>query len=255
MNLGDVTKALPAFMRDAVIIAEAEPVGHPGPRVVWCNDAFTEMTGYAREDIIGQTPRILQGEGTDPATLSMIRRGLADWQHVRAEVLNYRKSGEPFWVELDIKPVPDETGWYHYWVAVQRDITERKAREAELERALAVVQREKANLEREKSRLWLQGLVAQHTNEIVIVTDCLGRIEWANAAFSTHTEYDLDEVVGRTPGSVLQGARTDRETVERLRRSLRDGCGGTFDLVNYTKSGRPYWINMTITQYTEPTGS
>ena len=113
--------------KDAILITEAEPIDLPGPRIVYCNAAFTETTGYSAEDVIGQTPRILQGVGSDPQCRAKIRASLAQWKPIEIEMLNYKKDGEPFWVELSIVPVADEKGWYTHWVSVQRDVTDRKA--------------------------------------------------------------------------------------------------------------------------------
>jgi PAS domain S-box-containing protein len=117
---------------DAILIAEAEPISLPGPRIIYVNEAFTRMTGYSAEEVIGQTPRLLQGEKTDRTQLDRVRHALQTWQSVRVELINYRKDGSQFWVELEIVPVADETGWFTHWVSVQRDITERKLAEAAL---------------------------------------------------------------------------------------------------------------------------
>ncbi|MFO0954424.1 MAG: GAF domain-containing protein, partial [Isosphaeraceae bacterium] len=87
---------------DAIVISEACPLDAPGPRVVYVNKAFTQATGYLPEEILGRTPRLLQGPRTDRATLDEIRRRLTSWEPVRAEVVNYRKDGSEFWVELNI---------------------------------------------------------------------------------------------------------------------------------------------------------
>lgn len=113
-------------LNDVVLITDAEPVSEPGPRVVFVNDAFVRCTGYSREEIIGRSPRLLQGPGTSRRELDRIRLALEAWQPVRAELLNYTKAGDEFWVEVDIVPLADEAGWYTHWVAVQRDITSRK---------------------------------------------------------------------------------------------------------------------------------
>ncbi len=122
---------------DVVVITEAEPIGPPGPRIVYVNSAFTRATGYSAEEALGQSPRILQGGGTDPDTRAVIRKSLKRWKPVRVEILNYRKDGTKFWVELNIVPLADENGWYTHWVSVQRDITERKRVEAQRETLLA----------------------------------------------------------------------------------------------------------------------
>ena len=120
-----------ARLNDIVLITEAEPVDEPGPRIVFVNEAFVQRTGYTREEVIGQSPRILQGPNTQRDALDRIRKALCDWQPVRAELINYTKDGEEFWLELDIVPLADSKGWYTHWVAVERDVTERK-RTAEL---------------------------------------------------------------------------------------------------------------------------
>ncbi|MAG81695.1 MULTISPECIES: PAS domain S-box protein [unclassified Limnobacter] len=119
-------------LNDIVLITEAEPIDGDGPKILYVNDAFVRRTGYSREEAIGKTPRILQGERTQRDALDRIRNALKDWKPVREELINYTKSGEMFWLELEIVPVADETGWYTHWVAIERDITERKQAEAAL---------------------------------------------------------------------------------------------------------------------------
>jgi PAS domain S-box-containing protein len=120
---------------DAIIITSTEPFDEPGPRILYVNPAFEQMSGYSTQDVLGKTPRILQGEGSSREVLDSIRASLKSWQPVQAEVLNYRKDGSPFWVELSISPVADSSGWYTHWVSVQRDITERKQNEEALQKS------------------------------------------------------------------------------------------------------------------------
>ena len=126
-------------LNDIILITEAEPIGQPGPRIIYANAAFERLTGYAPAEVIGQTPRILQSPQTSRAELDRIRAALESWSPVRAELLNRTKSGEDFWIELDIVPVADEAGWYTHWVAVERDITERKLAQIKLEEQAALL--------------------------------------------------------------------------------------------------------------------
>ncbi len=114
---------------DAVLITEAEPVDLPGPRIVFANRAFTRTTGYELREILGMTPRILQGPETGDSARVRIRAALRAWEPIEVELLNYHKDQTPFWVELSIVPVADESGYFTHWVSVQRDVTERKAAE------------------------------------------------------------------------------------------------------------------------------
>ncbi len=98
--------------------------------IVYVNQAFTRMMGYQPEEIVGKTPRILQGPNTDAATLQHLRSALKAWKPVLVEIINYHKNGSEIWIELSIFPVVDPSGRYNYWVAIQRDITQRKQAEA-----------------------------------------------------------------------------------------------------------------------------
>jgi diguanylate cyclase (GGDEF)-like protein/PAS domain S-box-containing protein len=114
---------------DAVLITAAEPVDSPGPVIQYANPAFTRMTGYTAAEVLGQSPRILQGPLSNVEATGRIRRALKSWEPIEIEVLNYRKDGSTFWVELSITPVCDENGWYTHWISIQRDISERKLSE------------------------------------------------------------------------------------------------------------------------------
>ena len=111
---------------DAVLITEAEPVDLPGPRIVYCNRAFERTTGYTEAEILGLTPRILQPSDIDRQSLRRLKEALVAWRPVEVELLNRRKDGTEFWVELSIVPVANEKGWYTHWVSVQRDVSHRK---------------------------------------------------------------------------------------------------------------------------------
>ncbi|MEQ6887243.1 EAL domain-containing protein [Halomonas sp. CS7] len=114
---------------NGVLIADA---GVPGLPIIYANDAFQRMTGYAREELIGRNARFLQGSETDPAAVQKIRRELAQQREVHVTLCNYRKDGTPFWNDLYISPVRDEQGRVTHYVGIQHDISEQKAYEAHL---------------------------------------------------------------------------------------------------------------------------
>ena len=121
-----------SHLNDMVVITEAEPVGEPGPRIVFVNAAFERHTGYSREEVMGKSPRFLQGPLTQRSALDRMGVALRAWQPIRVELINYTRSGEAFWVELDIVPIANTQGGFTHWVSVQRDITERKRAEQAL---------------------------------------------------------------------------------------------------------------------------
>lgn len=114
---------------DVVLITEAAHLDRSGPKVVYVNDAFERMTGFSPDEILGATPRILQGPDTERARLDEIREAIENDQPIRTELTNYRKDGSSFTVEIDINPVFDEAGTCTHYVALQRDTTTRRADE------------------------------------------------------------------------------------------------------------------------------
>ena len=114
-------------LQDVVLITHASPLKIPGPIIVYVNPAFERFTGYSKAEAIGNTPRMLQGPLTCRWTLDKIAVALSNWQSIRCELANYKKSGELFWVELEIIPVSAAgNGIFTHWIGVQRDITARK---------------------------------------------------------------------------------------------------------------------------------
>lgn len=119
-------------LNDIVVITETSPLDEPGPRIVFVNDAFVRRTGYSREEVLGRSPRFLQGPKTQRAELDRISAALRQMKPVRAELINYRKNGEEFWLDLDMVPIADDRGQFTHFVAIERDITRRKLSEQAL---------------------------------------------------------------------------------------------------------------------------
>ena len=117
---------------DAVVITEIDQNNPNIQRIIFVNDAYTKMTGYSKEEIIGKTPTILQGPKTEIAELKRVARNIKTHQPCQFEVINYKKNGEEFWSSIAISPVTDKNKNYTHWVAIKRDITENKNIEQEL---------------------------------------------------------------------------------------------------------------------------
>jgi PAS domain S-box-containing protein len=96
-------------------------------------------------------------------------------------------------------------------------------------------------LQAQQAQLKKLALVAARTDNAVIITDAAGRTEWVNEGFTRITGYTLEEAVGRKPGQLLQGPDTDPKGVEAMRQALLRGEGITVELLNYGRSGKPYW--------------
>ncbi len=116
-------------INDAVLITEAVPHDKSDPKIVYVNEAFTGMTGYTAEEVIGKSSRILQGPKSDRNELKRLDDTLIKSESCEITTVCYKKSGAEFWVNLTISPVADEMGWFTHWIAIGRDITQRKNEE------------------------------------------------------------------------------------------------------------------------------
>ncbi len=146
----------------------------------------------------------------------------------RPEVRFRRRDGGVVWMELSVA-ARDEGGA----VGILHNVTRQKAAQAELAKL---------------------SLVASFTDNLVIIADCEGRVEWVNDAFIRKTGYTLAEVVARKPGELLQGPRSDPATVETIRQRLREGRSFQCEILNYTKAREEYWVAVHISPILDATG-
>ena len=164
-------------LNDIVIITDLPQVPGEVPRTVFVNAAFEKKSGYRLEDVLGHPASFFQGAQTSTAEMKRVASDMRRLQPVRSEMVGYSKHGEPLWVEMDIVPIFNNVGRATHWVAVCRDISERKA-------AQEAIQRLNADLENR---------VAQRTAELRAANEELD-------AFSYSVSHDL-----RSPLSTIDG--------------------------------------------------
>ncbi|MFU8861480.1 MAG: PAS domain S-box protein [Cyclonatronaceae bacterium] len=161
---------------DSILITELN-LEKPGPRIVYVNDGFLKMTGYTREEVIGQTPRILQGPKTDRKVLDKLKKSLQEGGSFFGQTINYRKDGSEFVNQWDIHPLLDRDGNITHWVSYQHDITERKRAERRLI---------DSNLDMNDSY--------EETKKICLDLSPEGAVVGSNVAFREMLGYDKDEI-------------------------------------------------------------
>jgi len=117
---------------DAVMITTAVAGQDSSPLIQYVNPAFTRMTGYLQEELIGKCPKLLNGPKTDLNTIAKIMASVRANQPIRVELLDYRKDGTEFWSEMSIVPIVNAHGTFTNCIVVKRDVTDRKKAEQAL---------------------------------------------------------------------------------------------------------------------------
>lgn len=136
-----------------------------------------------------------------------------------------RHDGTIIVAEVTGDPIFDPDGCFLGYRGVTRDVTEREELFKRLKQA---------------------ELIANETKHAIIITDSLARVTWVNPAFTEITGYTLEDVIGRSPGSILQCPETNQETIADIRISLRAGQGIRTNILNVAKDGRRYWLDLEI---------
>lgn len=118
-GLGDAIQTT----RMAMIVTDPSQADNP---IVFANDAFLDLTGYPRDEVIGRNCRFLQGPDTDPDPVTRLRDAVASGQDAAVDILNYRKDGSAFWNAVHLSPVRGRTGEIAYFLASQHDVSDRR---------------------------------------------------------------------------------------------------------------------------------
>lgn len=249
-----------SYLGEGVLIT-SDHLEWPGPHIVFVNEALCRITGYTAHELIGQSPRLLQGDDTDRETLDRIKAELSAGRSVLAELTNYRKDGTPYDAELFITPLFESsptrpslaeqssdsaddqslatsaTGRRTNFVSIHRDVTERKHAEESLRR------------EHELS----EGIIGS-SRHIILVLDTDGRIVRINPYMEGLSGWQLDEVQSRDWFDTFLPER-DREKIRSLfGRAIQDERTSGHINPIVTKDGRELQIEWYDAPLTSPEG-
>lgn len=190
------------------------------------NALFLAVTGYRAEEVIGKHHRMFMfpDEANQPE-YRQFWTSLARGEHRTGEFRRRHKNGSEVWIQASYTPIPDITGAPFKVVKYASNIT-------------PMVEQRKA--------VELLSLVANETDNAVIICNAQGLAEYVNPGFTRLTGFAPEDILGRRPGSVLQGRHTDPQTVARIGELLRSGQPFYEEILNYTKDGTPHWVSLAV---------
>ena len=191
------------------------------------NASAEKLWGYQRQEVIGQNVKMLVPQAIQPQHDAYVNAnretGVDKIVGTSREVKIEHRDGKTLWGRLSLSKVKlnDRT----LYTAFIKDVTE-EVEQRELQRMLS--------------------LVANETDNAVIISNAEGLIEYVNSGFEKLTGWKLDEVKGKKPGSFLQGKETDPRTVDVIRQRIKNREAFYDEILNYRKDGTPYWTSLSI---------
>jgi len=198
------------------------------------NENFLKLMGYRLDEIRGQKHQIFVPPAQrESKSYAEFWQKLRSGQFQTAEYERVAKNGRSVWIHANYNPILNPAGEVVKVVKFANDITEEVLRNNEFK---------------------MLSLVANETDNSIIITDPDGLVQYVNRGFTKLTGYTLDEVRGKKPGPILQGPATSRETVELIKNALRERRPIYNEILNYAKSGEPYWISLAINPVLDANG-
>lgn len=194
---GDPFAAAVRATRMAMIITD--PRQHDNP-IVFANAAFLKLTGYDRDEVLGANCRFLQGEKTDRVAVATIRAAIERRSDISIDILNYRKSGEPFWNGLYMSPVINAAGELQFFFASQLDVTDRVSAQQQITTQREWLEREVSRRTEELS----EALAAQTMLVHEVDHRVKNNIQMISALLSMQTTAIPDPAIRATLASMLQ---------------------------------------------------
>ncbi len=194
--------------------------------IITANDNFCKTMGYELEEIKGKHHRMFaeQSLARSPE-YRQLWESLNRGEFTSGEFKRIGKGGNVVWIQATYNPIFDLNGKPFKVVKYASDVTEEVAKRAEFESL---------------------SLVANETDNSVIITDKSGLIEYVNPGFTKLTGYGLEDCRGKKPGDILQGKDTSEETKQRIREKLHSRQPFYEEILNYNKQGESYWISLAI---------
>lgn len=186
--------------------------------IEWVNEGFVRRTGYTLQEVLGKTPRILQGPGTSRPVLDKIKASIARGESCTEEVLNYTKHGDKFWIKLNINPVFNEFNVLHKFVAVETDVTVHKEYESKIT----------------SIALELSSLI-ENANAVIIGVDENGLVNEWNKVATVVTGYAKHELIGKKLTDFVSGTARQKIVDRHIQHLLR---GNTIDLRQFEIQNR-----------------
>lgn len=190
------------------------------------NENFLNALGYRLDEVVGKHHRMFCDRAyTQSPAYGQFWAELAQGKSQVAEFRRISKSGEDVWINASYNAVRDKHGKVIRVVKIANDITAEVARRKEIE---------------------IISMVANETDNSVIITDAQQNIIYVNPGFTKMTGYSAQEAIGKNPGALLQGPLTTPKTKEEIRAALRDKKPIYTEILNYHKDGSTYWVSLAI---------
>lgn len=208
---------------NGIIISDARAKNNP---IIYCNEAFQEITGYTSEEILGNNSRFLQSDDRDQQGIAQIRRAMIYGESCQVTLRNYRKDGSMFWNELTINPIRNLEGEVTHYIGIQSDITQRRMAEEE--------------------RNYLTKIFDNSLNEIYVFD--LDTLKFINVNYGAQKNlgYSIEELRTMTPVDIKPGHSLEKFKNRAAPLTDKTQTKIEFETIHRRKDGTTYPVYVNL---------
>ncbi|CCQ72824.1 PAS domain S-box protein [Magnetospira sp. QH-2] len=206
------------YSANSAIVTDAEG------RIIRVNRGFEKLTGYSQEEVLGRKPgHLLQGPDSDRDVVARMSKARAEGRGFAEQLINYKKNGEPYWIDIRAKPVRDKAGKVIKFVAIETDLTEQRIASLNFENQISAINKSQ--------------LVAEFETDGTIIT--------ANSLFCQTVGYDCKELPGQKHAIFMPEQERDTDSYRDFWKMLRQGIHQSGEFRRVAKDGSDVWIQAT----------
>lgn len=197
-------------------------------RIIFANPAAENLWGYSKQEMLGQNVKMLVPPDIQPHHDGYVNRNRRTREDriigTNLEVPIHRKDGGLSWASVSLSRIDHDDGETLY-TAFFKDVSDEVERREEFQ---------------------MLSMVADETDNAVIITGPDGKTKYVNRGFTKLTGYQSDEIIGIKPGELLQGPHTDPKTIELIGEHLSKNQPFYNEILNYDRNRKPYWVSLSI---------
>ncbi len=220
----------------------------------WVNAGYTKLYGYTLQLLKNELGKNIKKTSTNPYIKELIKKSVVGKESVKFETFVQSRDGQKLWVQTTLTPIINNVGKVTKLVSIDSDITEIKEAEEQIKKQNKKIMAQSSELEFKNSELAKLSLVAEETDNAVIIADKTGEIEWVNPGFEKLHETTINNYKEQN-GSNIVNYNLSPEILDLITSGLREQKSVTYSTKTKTGKGNELWLQTSLTPMYDSKGN